>query len=673
MARLRSPVRTGRFSAAAAAPPAAGPNYQRLFERVPASCMVLDADLVVVAMNDAMLRDTMSNRAEVVGRPLFEIFPANPDDLEATGTKAIREALDQVRRTLLADSIPVHRYDLPGPDGRYVARYWSTVIEPVIGSDGEPLAIILMAQNVTDYVQFREQYKALGDIRTQQMAAEILLRSAVAGEASQEVRLTAGKIERFLEATPDAMLGVDGSGMIQVVNKQAEDVFGYDRDELIGQPVEMLIPGSLRGRHVVHRGAYLASPQIREMAADLEPRARRKDGTLFPVSVSLATVDEKEGQLVIAAVRDVTELTAAVAAARRLAAIVEHADDAIFDTSVSGLVASWNMGAERLFGYDEEEVIGKSAAMLAAAGLEDEERRLIGEAVSTGRVTRAETVRTRKDGSQVDVSLTVSPVHDRRGKVTALATIARDITERKVADAALAERTRELEISNRDLLQFASVASHDLQEPLRKVASFCQLLARRYQGQLDEEADEYIGFVVDGATRMQQLINDLLTLARVGRSGDQMIDVDCGKVMRQVLGDMAMVLDEAEAALVVADDLPVVCAHQGLVAQLFVNLVGNAVKFRGPRAPRVEVSASRQEGEWRFAVADNGIGIEAQYADRVFDVFERLHTRSEYPGTGIGLALCRKIVELHRGRIWFESEPGAGTTFYWTMPAGDQL
>jgi len=668
MARLRSPVRTGKFPAVQPA----GLNYQRLFERVPASCMVLDADLVILAINDAMLRDTMSERGAVVGRPLFEMFPSNPDDQEATGQKAIREALEQARRTLLTDSVPVHRYDLPGRDGRYVPRYWSTVIEPVIGSGGEPLAIILMTQNVTDYVQFREQYRAIGDIRAQQMAAEILLRSAEAGEASQEVRLSAGRLQRFLEATPDAMLGIDGAGIIQVVNKQAEQVFGYDRDELIGRPVEMLIPGSVRGRHVTHRAAYLARPEIRQMAADLEPKARRKDGSLFPISVSLATVDEKDGQLVIAAVRDVTELTAAAAAARRLAAIVEHADDAIFDTSVAGLIASWNGGAEQLFGYTEAEVIGKSATMLAASGLEDEEQWLGREAFSTGQVTRAERVLSRKDGSQVDVSLSLSPVHDRRGKVTGLSAIARDITERKLADAALAERTRELEISNRDLLQFASVASHDLQEPLRKVASFCQLLARRYQGQLDEEADEYIGFVVDGATRMQALINDLLALARVGRSGDRMVEVDCGKVLRQVRNDMALVLEEAGAELMVADELPVVWGHQGLLTQLFTNLVGNAVKFHGPRPPLAEVSAGREEGEWRFAVADNGIGIEPQYADRVFDVFERLHTRSEYPGTGIGLALCRKIVELHRGRIWLESEPGVGTTFYFTLPTGGQ-
>jgi PAS domain S-box-containing protein len=546
MAGLRSPVRSRKRSARWSPLP----DYQLLFEKLPSSCMVLDVGLRILAINDSMLRDTMTRRDDVVGRTLFEMFPANPEDSGATGPRAVRESLDEVRHSRATESIAVHRYDLAAPDGGYLVRYWSTVIEPVLGPEGELLAILLTAQNVTDYVQFREQHQAQGELWTQQMAAEILLRSAEVDEASQEVRLSARRIERFLEAAPDAMLGIDGSGMIMVVNQQAERAFGYDREELIGQPVEMLIPGALRSRHVAYRAGYLDDPQTREMATGLEPRARCKDGTLFPVSVSLATVNEDEGQLVIAAVRD--------------------------------------------------------------------------------------------------------------------------ITERKRADAALVERTRELEISNRDLLQFASVASHDLQEPLRKVSSFCQLLARRYQGQLDEEADEYIGFVVDGAARMQALINDLLALARVGRSGDQMTDVDCGKVMRQVRRDMATVLEDVGAELVVVGDLPVVRAHQGLITQLVVNLVGNSVKFHGPRPPRVEVSASREEGEWRFAVKDNGIGIESQYASRVFDVFERLHTRSEYPGTGIGLALCRKIVELHRGRIWFESQPGAGTTFYWTIPTGGQ-
>ena len=340
---------------------------------------------------------------------------------------------------------------------------------------------------------------------------------------------------------------------------------------------------------------------------------------------------------------------------------------------LDGRICTWHPGAEQITGYRADEVLGRPATVFytaedIASGLAERE---LETAAVRGRF-ETEGWRVRRDGSRFWASVVLSPIRDAAGAVRGYVKITRDLTERKLADAALAERTRELEISNRDLLQFASVASHDLQEPLRKVASFCQLLARRYQGQLDEEAEEYIGFVVDGATRMQALINDLLALARLGRSSGKRTDVDCGKVMQQVRRELAPVIEQADAVLVVADDLPVVCAYRGMIAQLLVNLVANAIKFRRDEPPRVEVWATRDAAEWRFAVADNGIGIEAQYASRVFDVFERLHARSEYPGTGIGLALCRKIVELHRGRIWLESQPGAGTTFYFTLPTGGQ-
>jgi PAS domain S-box-containing protein len=340
---------------------------------------------------------------------------------------------------------------------------------------------------------------------------------------------------------------------------------------------------------------------------------------------------------------------------------------------LDGRICTWHPGAEQITGYRAGEVLGRPVTAFytaedLASGLAERE---LETAAAQGRF-ETEGWRVRKDGSRFWASVVLSPIRDASGAVRGYVKITRDLTERKLADAALAERTRELEISNRDLLEFASVASHDLQEPLRNVASFCQLLASQYQGKLDEEADEYIGFVVDGAVRMQALINDLLALARLGRSCGDRTDVDCGKVMQQVRNELAPLIEQAGADLVVAGDLPVVGAHQGMIAQLLINLVTNAIKFRRDEPPRVEVWATRQAAEWRFAVRDNGIGIEAQYADRIFDVFERLHTRSEYPGTGIGLALCRKIVELHRGRIWFESDPGSGTTFYWTIPATDQ-
>jgi light-regulated signal transduction histidine kinase (bacteriophytochrome) len=218
------------------------------------------------------------------------------------------------------------------------------------------------------------------------------------------------------------------------------------------------------------------------------------------------------------------------------------------------------------------------------------------------------------------------------------------------------------------LEQFAYVASHDLQEPLRMVGSYTQLLARRYQGRLDKEADEFIGFAVDGVSRMQLLINDLLTYSRVGRRGKEPQPTDSGVVLGRALQNLKLTIEDNKGS-VTYDPLPVVMADDRQLEQLFQNLVGNAVKYHGDEPPRVHISAERSEGWWTFAVKDNGIGIESQYYERIFQVFQRLHTRTEYSGTGIGLAVCTRIVERHGGRIWVESEPGKGSTFKFTLPA----
>ncbi len=247
-----------------------------------------------------------------------------------------------------------------------------------------------------------------------------------------------------------------------------------------------------------------------------------------------------------------------------------------------------------------------------------------------------------------------------------------EITERRRAEAALKDRTRELERSNADLEQFAYVASHDLQEPLRMVASFTQLLAARYKGKLDAEADEFIGYAVEGATRMQSLIEGLLSFARVGTRGKELKPTNSLAVFSRSLQSLDLALRESKAT-VTNGSLPVVAADESQLEQLFQNLIGNAVKFCGPQAPQVHVSAHRNGKEWIFSVKDNGIGIEPQYQGRIFVIFQRLHPRSEYPGTGIGLSICKKIVERHGGRIWVESARGQGSTFHFTMPLVESL
>jgi len=222
--------------------------------------------------------------------------------------------------------------------------------------------------------------------------------------------------------------------------------------------------------------------------------------------------------------------------------------------------------------------------------------------------------------------------------------------------------------SNRELEQFAYVASHDLKEPLRKVQSFTELLAQRYQGRLDERADKYIAYTVDGAARMQRLIDDLLAYSRVGRPQMTTAPTDLNAVFRRVVHDLDAAIQE-QGAEVSADPLPTLNVNDQQIGLVLQNLIGNGIKFRGAAPPRVRVSAALRDGEWVFSVRDNGIGIAPQYFDRLFQIFQRLHGRAEYPGTGIGLAVCKKIVERHGGRIWIESEPDKGATFLFTLPA----
>jgi light-regulated signal transduction histidine kinase (bacteriophytochrome) len=233
---------------------------------------------------------------------------------------------------------------------------------------------------------------------------------------------------------------------------------------------------------------------------------------------------------------------------------------------------------------------------------------------------------------------------------------------------ALGATRDDLERSNAELEQFAYVASHDLQEPLRKVASFTQMLARRYEGQLDDKADQYIGFAVDGAKRMQDLINDLLAFSRVGRITEEPAEVDTRLLVERARAALAARLEDTDGTIVVEGELPVVLGEASLLALVFQNLIGNALKFRSDEPPIVRVRADRDGDFWQFTVADNGIGIEPEYADRIFIIFQRLHPRTSYEGTGIGLAMCRKVVEYHGGRIWLDTTTHEGSTFHFTLP-----
>ena len=343
--------------------------------------------------------------------------------------------------------------------------------------------------------------------------------------------------------------------------------------------------------------------------------------------------------------------------------------------------------AQRFKLGDPGEAIGKTdfdffTAEHAQQAFDDEQ-----EIIRTGKpIIDSEEKETWPDGSVSWVSTTKQCLRDDDGKIVGTFGISRDITPRKNAEEALARKAEELARSNRELEQFAYVASHDLQEPLRMIASYTQLLARRYGDKLGPDALEFINYAVEGATRMQVLINDLLSYSRVGTRGKPFSATDCNEALARASQNCKIAIQEANAT-VNCSKLPMVSGDGGQLTQLFQNLLSNALKFRGSQPPLIEIKAelksarpatASQEGlapdplspecEWVFSVRDNGIGIEAQYFERIFVIFQRLHTREQYPGTGIGLALCKKIVERHGGRIWVESSLGEGTTFFFTLP-----
>ncbi|HEX7320630.1 MAG TPA: PAS domain S-box protein [bacterium] len=345
----------------------------------------------------------------------------------------------------------------------------------------------------------------------------------------------------------------------------------------------------------------------------------------------------------------------------------------VFDSSIAanstadsdGNITEANEAFLRIWGYSaKDEVVGKPILHF----LQNKEEAVdIITALNASGKWKGEYTARRKNGTTFIAYGLATDLKDSTGKLIGYQSAVIDITERKRAEEELKRTMTDLSRSNKDLEQFAYVASHDLQEPLRMVASFTQLLEKRYKGKLDAEADEFIDYAVGGANRMQQLINDLLTYSRLGIKGKPFESCDCHSVLGRVIVNLRTAIDENKA-LITNDDLPAVIADETQMIQLLQNLIGNAIKFRSKESPLIHVSAQKKDNEWIFSVRDNGIGIEPQYKERIFVIFQRLHGKEEYKGTGIGLAVCKKIVERHGGRIWVESELGKGSTFYFTMP-----
>lgn len=358
---------------------------------------------------------------------------------------------------------------------------------------------------------------------------------------------------------------------------------------------------------------------------------------------------------------------------QRLAAIVESSDDAIIGKSLDGIIQSWNRGAQRMFGYTAEEVIGKHISMLAAPDRVNEVPEILARIARGEHVENYKTKRRTKDGRILTVSLTVSPILDASGVIVGASKIARDITAIEAQRQALENANAALIQSNLDLQQFAYSASHDLREPLRMVSAYAAMLKKKFGADWGAAGDEYVGYIIDGASRMQRLIDDLLAFTRAAAiEQNEPGELDAQVVLDRALKNLSSAIQESNAAIT-HTELPVVRMHEFQLQQVFENLIGNAIRFRSEQPPRITVSAERVGDEWVFCVDDNGIGIDPQYKEQVFGIFKRLHTAAEYPGTGMGLAICQRILQRAGGRIWVESEFGRGSRFCFTVPVPRRL
>jgi PAS domain S-box-containing protein len=511
------------------------PDFRKLFESAPGLYLVLTPDLKIVAVSEAYLCATMTRREEILGRHLFDVFPDNPDDPSATGVTNLKASLERVLQKRTADTMAVQKYDIRRPEslgGGFEERYWIPVNTPVLAQNGSVEYIIHRVQDVT------------ADIHAE------------------------SRFGNLLEAAPDAILEVDEEGKIMLLNKAAETMFGYTRRELMGRSIEVLVPEAMGSAHVAHRTAYTARPQTRPMGTGLELKAQRKDGTLFPVEISLSPNRTEESLRVIALVRDISERKAA--------------DDKI-----------------------------------------------------------------------------------------------RAIREEYTAELAsqneqLEQRNREVEKANRLKSEFLASMSHELRTPLHTIIGFSELILEETAGPLDPKYKRFMGHILQDSRHLLELINEVLDLSKI-EAGQLRLQVDTFDFADCVNEVLAGIWQHAETKNIRLQNQSqfheTLNADRLRVKEILYNLLSNAIKFT-PDGGSVWIESLARDGQLQVTVGDTGIGVPQQEQAAIFENFYQVGdtTRGVREGTGLGLPITKKLVELHGGRIWLESQPGSGSRFSFVLP-----
>jgi PAS domain S-box-containing protein len=600
-----------------------------LMSHANAPIIAWDPELRIIRFNHAFERFSGYTADEVIGQELNLLFPEASRD----------ESLSKVVRTASGE-------------------YWESVEIPILRKDGDIRTALWNSANI-------RTKNGSSPVATMAQGIDITEHK----QAEEALRQSEERFRVLFEQAADCILLLEivpeGIPVIRDANNATFRLLGYERDALIGQPVSLIEAAPDASKVVDERRKNILSG----LGTIFEARHLCKDGTIRDFECSVTEMQIGSKTLAISVERDITERKQAEEALRksesRYKTLVDNLPQKVFLKDRNMVYVSCNASFALDLGIDIEECGGKTDYDFFLKELADKYRADDKRIMESGATEEFDEGYI-KDEQGLIIHTVKTPIRDENGEVAGLLGIFWDITEQRLAEERLKKTLEDLARSNKELEQFAYVASHDLQEPLRMVSSYTQLLERRYKDKLDADADEFIAYAVDGANRMQRLIQDLLVYSQVSSRGKPLTPTDCNAVLGTVRINLSVAIEENNA-MVTHDELPIVMADETQLVQVFQNLIGNAIKFHSEEPPHIHVSAEKNKKEWIFSVRDNAKGIDPQYHDRIFVIFQRLQGKGEYPGTGIGLAICKRIIERHGGRIWVESELGKGSTFYFTI------
>lgn len=606
-------------------------RWATTLESIGDAVIATDNDGRVTFLNQTAAALTGWQSEEALGQPVKNVIPIINEQTRRPAEVPVDRVLKEGRAVELANHTA-----LVAKDGQEIPIEDSAA--PILDRDGRIAGVVLVFHDVTEKRRAEEELQSQAELLN--LAHDTIMTS-----------------------------GLDGT--IHFWNRGAEDMYGYLKQQATGRISHELLK-TVFPQPLAEIEALLL--QTGSWEGELLHTKQNGDRILVDSRWALQRDNHGEAFGVMEINRDITEAKRAEEfrqSSQYARSLLEASLDPLVTISPEGKISDANEAAIKVTGVARDKLVGTDFADYFTEP--DKARKGYQRVFSEGFVTDYPLTIRHADGRLTEVLYNASVYKDDRNNVLGVFAAARDVNELKRAEADLAARAQELARSNADLQQFAYVASHDLQEPLRTISSFSQLLARRYQGKLDSDADDFIAFMVDGAARMQTLINDLLAFSRIDTQGSSFAPTDCEEILHSAEENLKAAIEES-GAVITHDSLPRLVADERQLTQLFQNLLSNAIKFRRPEtAPRIHVSSKWQNGAWKLSIRDNGIGIDPHYFDRIFVIFQRLHGREQYTGTGIGLAVCKKIVERHGGRLWVESESGTGSIFHFLIPGESNI